>query len=304
MVDFRNINVFAPILAVTLSFGVVGMFWPEILQQIQYVLLVILVLFIGLPHGATDFLLFRRLYGPVLGRDKVFKFFFFYLVTVLGYLAVWLYLPKVAMATFLMISAYHFGQSNWQTLPVADKLRPILNVAFGAFTIGGVVLWHWDEGHPIVQQMMSDLPLWSSVGMASVQWIILTFNIVLLFGIWLAGKIDGSLLMRELVKLCVLSFMFYYTPLLVGFTLYFTLWHSLASILDQISFFRHQWPTFTITNYYYQAAPYTILAIFGLLGLLFGQSFLFPGASFLSLFLILIACMTLPHIILLEERYK
>jgi len=280
------------------------MCWPEILQKIQYLLLGVLVLLIGLPHGATDFLLFRRLHGPVLGREKVFKFFFFYLVTVLGYLAVWFLFPIVAMAIFLIISAYHFGQSNWQSLPVTSWIRPVLNVAFGAFTIGGAVLWHWNEGQSIVQQMIGDLPAWSDSTMAKIQWLILLFNVAILFGIRLAGQIDSSLLLREVVKIGVLSFMFYYTPLLVGFTLYFTLWHSLSSLLDQVLFFRHQWPSFTLTNYYYQAAPYTLLAIFGLLGLLFGQSFLFPEASFLSLFLILIACMTLPHIILVEERYK
>jgi len=304
MVNFQNINIYVPTVMVTLAFGVVGMCWPEVLQKIQYPLLGVLVLLIGLPHGATDFLLFRRLHGPVLDRKKVFKFFFFYLVAVLGYLAIWLLLPVVAMVTFLVISAYHFGQSNWQALPVSAITRPVLNVAFGAFTIGGAVLWHWDEGQSIVRQMIGDLPVWSDSTMANIQWFILLFNVAILFGIRLASQIEPSLLLRELVKLCVLSFMFYFTPLLVGFTLYFTLWHSLSSLLDQVSFFRHQWPSFTLKSYYYQAAPYTLLAIFGLLGLIFGQSYMFPGASFLSLFLILIACMTLPHIILVEERYK
>jgi hypothetical protein len=64
MVDFSNKNIFVPILMVTISFGLVGLCWPGLLQQIQYPLLAGLVLLIGLPHGATDFLLFRRLNGP------------------------------------------------------------------------------------------------------------------------------------------------------------------------------------------------------------------------------------------------
>lgn len=304
MIYFQNINIYIPTVMVTLAFGVFGMCWPEVLQKIQYPMSGVLVLLIGLPHGATDFLLFRRLYGPELGQKKVLKFFFFYLFAVLGYLVVWLVFPVVAMVTFLVISAYHFGQSNWQFIPVAASIRPVLNVSFGAFTIGGAVLWHWDEGQNIVQQMIGYLPAWSDSTMANIQWFILLFNVVILFGTRLLGQIDPSLLFREVVKLCVLSFMFYFTPLLVAFTLYFTLWHSLSSLLDQILFFRHQWPSFTLANYYYQAAPYTLLAIFGLPGLMFGQSFMFPGASFLSLFLILIACITLPHIILVEERYK
>jgi len=304
MIYFHNINIYVPVVLVTLAFGLFGMCWPELLQQIQYPLAGVLVLLIGLPHGATDFLLFRRLYGPELSRKQVVKFFLFYVAAVLGYLLVWLWMPVVAMVIFLLISAYHFGQSNWQTTTVAPGIRPVLNISFGAFIIGGAVLWHWDEGQPIVQQMMGYLPAWSNAFMANIQWFILLFHVLLLLGTRLVGQIDTAVLRRELLKISVLSFMLYFTPLLVGFTLYFTLWHSLSALLDQLLFFRHQWPSFTLTHYYYQAAPYTILATVGMPALMLGQSFMFPEASFLSLFLILIACITLPHIILVEERYK
>ena len=304
MVDFSNKNIFVPIVMATISFGVVGMCWPGILEQIQYPLLAGLVLLIGLPHGATDFLLFRHLHSTKLSRKKVFWFFLFYVIAVFGYLGVWLLFPIIAMVSFLLISAYHFGQSNWQSIPVSSWLRPVLNVAFGAFTIGGAVLWHCDEGYPIVRQMIGDIPVWSDTAMANIQWLILLLNVVLIFGLGFTGQISRFLLLPEVIKLTVLSFMFYFTPLLIGFTLYFTLWHSLSSLLDQISFFRRQCPSFTLSSYYYQAAPYTLLAIFGLLGLMFGQSILFPESSFLSLFLILIACVTLPHIVLVEGRYK
>jgi Brp/Blh family beta-carotene 15,15'-monooxygenase len=304
MVDFTNKNVFWPILMTTIAFGLVGMYWPDILHQIQYPLLAGLVLLIGLPHGATDFLLFRRLNGPKLSKKQVFRFFLFYILGVFGYLGIWLFFPTFALASFLLISAYHFGQSNWQALPVASRLRPLLNIAFGAFAIGGGVLWHWDQSFPIVQQMIGDLPVWSDALLSKVQWLMVLFNVVMLIGLRLSGQIDHSNLFSEGLKLASLSFMFYFTPLLVGFTLYFTLWHSLSSLLDQISFFRHQWPSFTLSNYYFQAAPYTLLAIIGLFGLSFGQSILFPQASLISLFLILIACVTLPHIVLVEKRYQ
>lgn len=304
MYYFNKTNIYKIILLITLIFGVFGMYWPYFLQKIQYPLSGILVVLIGLPHGATDFLLFRRLYGPELSRKKVFKFFLFYLVAIFGYLSLWLLFPTVAMITFLVISAYHFGQSNCQTLPFSSNIRPLINVSFGAFTIGGSVLWHWDEAQNIVQQMIGSLPACSDPTMANIQWFILLFNVVIFFVTRIIGQIDTTMLIHELVKLCVLSFMFYFTPLLVGFSLYFVLWHSLSSLFDQILFFRNKWPSFTLTNYYYQAAPYTLLAILGLLGLMFGQSVIFPNTSFISLFLILIACVTLPHIILVEERYK
>lgn len=108
----------------------------------------------------------------------------------------------------------------------------------------------------------------------------------------------------EFIKMCVLSFMMFYTPLLVGFTIYFTLWHSLGSLLSQMAFFRIKWPSFTLYEYYRQATPYTVLAVIGLLGMFMGQPFLFPNISLISIFLVFISCVTLPHIFLTEESYK
>jgi hypothetical protein len=80
MADLRNNLIYCFILGLTLSFGILGWIRPDWLQQFQYALLGILVVLIGLPHGATDFLLFRRLQGKVLSKKEVFLFFLVYLL--------------------------------------------------------------------------------------------------------------------------------------------------------------------------------------------------------------------------------
>lgn len=289
----------------TLAFGILGRHCPVFLQNIQYPLLIVLVLLIGLPHGATDFLLFRHLRGPALSRKQVLQFFLFYLVSVSGYLAFWLLCPIPAFLLFLLISVYHFGQSNYQNTRIPRWADALLNMVWGTFALGGVVLWHWEESSVVICQLVGNRPAtWSSSSMGKLQWYLLALNALLPVCLWLVRRMQGGQLLFEIGKLAVLSFMFLYTPMLVGFTLYFTLWHSLGSLLDQLAFYRRQWPTFTLAHYYRQAAPYTLLAIIGLAGMAFGQSLLFPNTSLVGIFLIFIACITLPHIVLVEETYR
>jgi Brp/Blh family beta-carotene 15,15'-monooxygenase len=293
-----------PVLGATLTFGALGWLFPVFLHQIQYYLLGILVLVIGLPHGATDFLLFQRLQGTRLSTPQLIRFFLAYLLVVGAYFCAWLLWPLPSLLLFLLVSTYHFGQSNWEKFVGPSWVKYLMYIAWGGFALGGAVLWHWDESSVIISQLVSDVPKWPSRTMLMVQWGILCFNILLIIGLRLFGYIDRFRMVFEAIKLAVLSFMFFYTPLLVGFTIYFTLWHSLGSLLSQVAFFRLKWPTFTLYEYYRQASHYTLLAVLGLLVMILGQPYLFPDISLFSIFLVFISCITLPHIFLIEESYK
>jgi len=304
MVSFHKQSIYLSIVLLTLLLGVIGWSFPEWMEETQYFFLGILVLLIGLPHGATDYLLFRRLHGPKLTRRQIFKFFFFYLSAVLVYLLAWIWLPVPALFIFLIISAYHFGQSNWEYLRLPRGLEVTLNLSWGAFALGGALFWHWEESRMIITQLVGSLPDWSNADLNIAQWVLLALNVFLIVGLRLSRHINNRQLFREFISLGALSFMFLHTPLLVGFAIYFSLWHSLSALLTQVAFFRKKWPAFTLVHYYRQAAPFTLLSVAGLLALVFGQALFFADVSLVSLFFILIACITLPHILLVEELYK
>lgn len=304
MIDIRNKHIYAIVIAITLLFGILGLYQPVLLQTVQYPLLAVLVLCIGLPHGATDFLLFRHLRGLNLSTRQVFQFFSVYLAIVFGYLLGWVWLPVPSLILFLLVSIYHFGQSNVQYMQLPRWLGAFSYLLWGGFVLGGALLWHWEESSIFIHQIIGFNLGWADGLMHQIQWLLLAFNVLWFAILNLTGFVNRNSLFREWMQLVVLSFMFFYTPLFVGFTLYFTLWHSLGSLLDQLDFFRRKLPSFTLVHYYRQAAPYTILAVFGLLGLILAQSFMFSDVSLISLFFILIACVSLPHIFLVEASLK
>ncbi len=304
MSDNTSIKIVFPVVVTSLVFAFLGLSFPDYLLLIQYPLLGFLVLAIGLPHGATDYLLFRRMNGTTLTRTQILRFFIIYISAILGFLALWLVFPLLSFLLFILISSYHFGQSNWENVALPKHIIYILNLSWGAFAIGGAVLWHWQESKIVISQVVGDIPDYAQSTMDSLQFGIICFNFVLIILLKLSNSISFKRLCKEMGKIVILSSMFYFTPMLVGFTIYFTLWHSLGSLLNQIAFYKKLWPNFTIVDYYHQAAPYTILAVVGFLLMICGHQYILPGVSIISTFLVFIACVTLPHIFFVEESYN
>jgi len=304
MDDIRNNSVDNSVVYVTFIFGIVGYLWPDFLHQIQYPVFGILVLLLGIPHGATDYLLYVRLHGSKLKKQQIVKFFLYYLTAAFGYLLCWVTFPVFALILFLVISAYHFGQSNWQYLNLSRLKSSMIYVVWGSCVLGGSLLWHWDESSVIVRQLLGTELTWTNLEMATIQWILLLLCILVIIGLRLTLSISTKQMIREITNLSVLSFVLFHTPLLLGFALYFNLWHSLGSLLNQVAFFRRQTPAFTLSHYYLQATPFTLISLLGLFLLVLAKPFIGSDLSLVGLFFILIACITLPHIFLVEESYK
>jgi Brp/Blh family beta-carotene 15,15'-monooxygenase len=75
------------------------------------IVLVLGVVFLGLPHGALDPLVARKAFGSSMGYSSVI-FYSVYLLAVCCYASLWIELPTLGLAGFLMIAAYHFG-TDW-----------------------------------------------------------------------------------------------------------------------------------------------------------------------------------------------
>jgi Brp/Blh family beta-carotene 15,15'-monooxygenase len=288
----------------TLTFALLGWLKPDFLRFIQYPLLGILLLAIGLPHGATDYLLFRRMKKAKLTNKQILIFFTIYVTAVLGFLLLWLIFPLCSFIIFILVSSYHFGQSNWENTIVLNKYSSLLNLFWGAFAIGGSVLLHWDESKIVIGQVIGFIPDLSQDFMVKAQLTLIIANVSIILILRFIKKINASQLWIELGKIVILSCLFYFTPMLVGFALYFALWHSLSSLKSQLSFYKKLWPGFTLIDYYRQAAPYTILAVIGFIVMILGHAYILPGVSMISTFLVFIACVTLPHIFVVDESYQ
>lgn len=299
-----NSKLAGSVVFLTLFFAFLGWLLPDFIRALQIPLLVILLITIGLPHGATDYILFRRIKNDNVTNKQKTKFFVIYVSCILGFLLLWLSFPLSSFLVFIIISAYHFGQSNWENTFILKKYKTFVNLMWGAFAIGGSVLWHWAESKIFIGQVIGFSVNISSDFMTNVQLILVAVNCLIILILKIYKFIDSNQTLEELGKIFVLSLLFYHTPMLVGFSIYFALWHSLSSLNNQISFYKKLWPRFSLIDYYRQAAPFTLLASAGFVLMIVCHQYILPDVSIISTFIVFIACVTLPHIFLVDESYQ
>lgn len=279
----------------------VALLFPDWVQKSEYLIALLLILVIGLPHGATDHLLFRQLVREKGKAVSMVRFYIVYVGLVLGYGVLWVLLPSLALILFLFVSVYHFGQSNWNYLaPRAWTMH----LSWGAFVLFVPVVWHFDESREILSTMLRrEVPgISQGIRIAVVAGLlVLNQGLIIRKAIRKELQVWGSVL--ESVNLWILLGMFVALPLLLGFAMYFAGWHAMSSSLDQIAFFRRDRIGFGVRHYIRAAAPYTLMALLGLGLLYIAWSQMAPGTLEPGLLFMFIAAVTLPHMLLIDQVY-
>ncbi|MGK0365913.1 MAG: Brp/Blh family beta-carotene 15,15'-monooxygenase [Saprospiraceae bacterium] len=263
-------------------------------------LAILLILFLGVPHGATDHILFRHVKKDYV-KGWLFRFFVRYFLLMGLFALTWWVLPSLALMIFLAISAYHFGQSQWHHLKSIKGNKNALYITWGAFVLAGPLLWNYTETAPIIKHLIGVDVLLSvdcQIFIPIVLVVLIVFQTVILYA---KNKISKSKLLEEWAILLLFSVLFYSTTLLVGFAVYFVFWHSLDSVKDQLIKLREIHPDYTLKKYLRQIIPFTLLA-FGSIGLFVWLSpVVLMTDAWISQFFILISIVTLPHSLLMDS---
>ena len=266
------------------------------------VLASLLILFVGIPHGAADHQIFQQLYTDLRGR-RALAFFYVAYLGLMGFVfLLWYFFPVVAFLVFVFLSCYHFGQGNFTYLSGNDWPSRGLFIVWGIWIIAVPVLSNYSEAQPVLNTLLNkDLPLLSPVLIKQLV-LLLTLMVIGWLGL-LSPRLTGNLLLKEIFSLLALGVMFWYTPLFLGFAVYFALWHALPSALDQITFLWQQKTRANFWKYCKTVLPFSILA----LGALGTVAWWIPAEEislYWSWLFVFIAAVTLPHMLLLDRVYQ
>lgn len=291
-------------LFVSVVFILFSLVFPGILASSEVLIAIPLMLLVGIPHGATDHLIFLQLRKSFLGGKHLEQFYLNYLLLMAVYSVIWWLLPILALAIFLILSVYHFGQSNWHYINFENKIQAWATyLNWGSFALFVPIFWHFETAIPILSSITR-----SEVVMLNPTWRQALCLIFLLTNVWMTCMlavnrlIDRRQLLRELFNLLILSCLFVFTPLILGFVIYFVFWHSMSSIADQIRFFKDRVAGYSWQTYVRQALPLSLVAVIGL-GLLYMLQTSLGIQPNLGLLFIFISVITLPHMILIDLLY-
>jgi len=287
----------------SLLMSVLALLLPGSTQHLSLFLALLLIAGLGIPHGATDHRIFHFLLHRKGGQAGMMRFYGGYLGLMLIYALLWWWSPGFSLLIFLLTSMYHFGQSNWNYVNLGSGPQVLLYLIYGAFVLFVPILAHFETAQPIVESIIqrpltqvSPLMLHGGIGGITI------LNLGAIHLLWMRGKLTNQEVLAEVLNTFILLVLFLFTPLLLGFALYFSCWHSLSSIHDQIAFFQKHMPGYRLKNYVKEALPYTGLAIFGLLIMIWCSNSIQLDAAWGILFIFL-SLVTLPHLLLIELLY-
>ena len=122
----------------TLIIIMVSLSESEWLVSSSLMIALILILLIGIPHGANDHLLFFNLINKRIDEKnrKSTLFFALYIGLILLYIGCWYLFPAFSLGLFILISIYHFGQSNLYISPIESKFVKLISIILsGSFVL-------------------------------------------------------------------------------------------------------------------------------------------------------------------------
>ena len=291
----------------TLMAIIVGIVAPAWIGKDWLTGFVFALILLGIPHGASDYLVFR-LFSKAESSSRIkWQFYGLYAAIMAIYGLLWLWQPPLAFALFIGVSIYHFGQSNWHTLPFRNAIEArLIYMLWGGFVLAFPILIHHEEAAVIVQQITGSTYLLDSNLRQALLFLSLFGNLIVVCHLNERGILSDAALGRELINLLLLAALFAFTPLLIGFAVYFVVWHSLAATLDQIGIFRQLYRgAYSSGMYWRQVIPMSLVALAGLAGLYYFSASLpeYPHFSWGTLFLF-ISIITVPHALLVDRLYE
>lgn len=186
---------------------------PRMDSRIEVVVIVLLIFFLGVPHGALDTIFARRMYQIRSVREWMI-FSLAYVLLAAGVVGLWWLLPNVFLMGFLLVSAFHFSGDP------ASGTRSLLRFWYGGAVIALPALIHEREVAALFGYLVpGDFATRSA---AFLHWAALPWLIGLCISVlWdLRRNLMTSV---EVISLALLASVA--TPL-IGFTVFFCAMHS------------------------------------------------------------------------------
>lgn len=286
----------------------------DIPPSVQYTIFVSFIFLTGIPHGAIDHLVEKETAKRLRKNFTMTTFLSKYLLTMLFYGFVWYLLPSVSLIVFLIISAWHFGETDIDKVP-PTSLWSITRFIFGSFVLLYLLLLHAEETTPIIERIIQNNTSTLSIWMLAVEFktfVLLSVLLLFMSFYFMANakdKIDTDKI--RLVRLSLILLSAYFLPLLPAFSLYFGGWHALSSF-QSISHYLVRNPNIqaglpiirSTVHIWKKTLLFTCLASVGLIsGVWYWHHFL-QSWDPLPLLFIFLSLITMPHLTVMHRMNK
>jgi Brp/Blh family beta-carotene 15,15'-monooxygenase len=259
-----------------------------------------LIVTFGIFHGSNDILLIETIANKKT-KHPFFRVLTTYIVVVLIAVAVFYFIPILALILFILFSAFHFGEQHWENkdLEVSSLIKHAFYLSYGLLILTILFIFNTEEVKDVI----------ASITKYNISKTIIKFTfvlsaiifIVLLIYITYKSEAIKKIILREVFYLGIFTLLFKVSTLIWGFTIYFIFWHSLPSLYEQIHFIYGSFDKQNILQYCKNAFPYWLISLIGM-GAMY---YLFREEQLVYAILFsFIAAITFPHSLVMNKMFK
>jgi len=239
------------------------LFWISIQfgEVVEDFLAYIMVISVGILHGANDLLIL----STKEKKDKTFiKNLLIYIGIILFCIAIYFFSPFIAIILFVLLSAYHFGEEHLSDkITVNFLFNALYFLAYGIFIFALLFYQSLADVDIIMKELTGVI---FSKGQIEISLLVSAALLVLGSGYLILTKRNEPILfLKEFLYLVLLFLVFNTSSLILGFAIYFILWHSIPSIIHQIEFISGSLNKENTFSYIKKALIYWVISIVGLL---------------------------------------
>jgi len=278
---------------------------PEFIDAARYWVLGLVILLVGMPHGAIDHIIDGTIedWNPYTFNSK---FYGWYLGAVVFYSVFWIFFPVFSFAFFLLITLYHFGQADAERFEWDKISTYVLQFSRGFTVVGLLVFGDLAYASAVMESVTgfsAEAYFSGFLDITITKWIIA--GIYPLFYLLLSAyhKPAVTPFFIYLGDSLIVSLLFILCDPVWAFSIYFGLWHSYNHIHVMLSFLSRGDKKLSISWFYKNSFIFSLLSY---LGILFVYNILEAFGNeqlMISLLLVVIAVLTLPHMFVVEKLY-
>lgn len=248
----------------------------------------VMVISIGILHGANDLLILSK---KEKNGSNFKKNLLIYISIILLCVIIYFISSFIAISSFVLLSAYHFGEEH-----LSKKIAVNLSFDFFYFLAYGLFIFSL-----LFYQSLADVDLimieltgatFSKFQIESILYGSAIFLIIGSLYLVLTKRNQLKTLLIEAGYLLLLFLVFKTSSLILGFAIYFILWHSIPSIIHQIEFISGSLDKKSVLSYVKKAMLYWLISI---LGLLFIYQLVPQIALFATVVFVILFAVTAPH---------
>jgi Brp/Blh family beta-carotene 15,15'-monooxygenase len=239
------------------------LFWVSIQfgEVVEDFIAYIMVISVGILHGANDLLILST---KDQKDKKLIKNLFIYIGIILLCVVIYLFSSFVAIVLFVVLSAYHFGEEHLShKININFVFNAVYFLSYGLFIFALLFYQSMSDVDVIMTELTG-----RTFSKIQIEITLIVSAIFLSTGsvyLILTKRNDSMLFLREFLYLVLLFLVFNTSSLILGFAIYFILWHSIPSIIHQIEFISGSLNKRNVIAYVKKALIYWVISIAGLL---------------------------------------